>query len=101
MRQNDLATFFPFPEYAGWLLKGEYLMNKIDWYGLIAAIIAASLGLTLLIGVTGGVWAGRPLGEKGAEVVVGIFTILGAALTAYFAMRKNEPEKPKDEEKPK
>lgn len=66
----------------------------MNWYGLIAAIIAGSLGLTLLIGVAGAVWAGRSLGDKGAEVIVGIFTILGAALTAYFAMKKGDKEEP-------
>ena len=66
-------------------------MKDWNWYGLVAAIIAVSLGATLLIGVGGAVVAGRAISDKGGEVLVGIFAILGGALTAIIATRKNGP----------
>lgn len=66
---------------------------KIDWHGLIAAILAFGLTLTLIIGVLGATWSGRPLGEKGGEVLVGIFVAMGAAITAYMVRSRNGGEK--------
>lgn len=62
---------------------------KIDWRGLIAAILAFGLSVTLILGVAGGVWANRPIGEKGAEVMIAICVAMIAAISAYFATRNN------------
>lgn len=59
----------------------------MEWRGLIAAILAGGLALTLIIGVSGATWQGRPLGEKGGEVLVGIFVAMAAGVTAYLAAR--------------
>lgn len=59
----------------------------MNWRGLIAAILAGGLALTLVLGVGGAVWQGRALGEKGGEVLVGIFVAMAAAITAYMATK--------------
>lgn len=61
----------------------------MDWRGLIAAILAGALALTLVLGVFGAVWEGRAIGEKGGEVLVGICVAIVAAITAYFTTRNN------------
>lgn len=58
---------------------------KFEWRGLIAAILAAGLSFSLVVGVAGAVWQGRPVTEKGGEVLVGIFVAMAAAVTAYIA----------------
>lgn len=64
---------------------------NIDWRGLIAAIMAGGLALTLVIGVFGAVWQGRPVGEKGGEVLVGIFVAMAAGIGTYLATRNGKP----------
>ena len=62
---------------------------KLEWRGLIAAILAGGLSLTLILAVAGGVWAQRPLGDKGGEVMVAICVAMVAAISTYFAARNN------------
>ena len=62
----------------------------MEWRGLIAAILAGGLALTLVLGVAGAVFEGRPLGEKGGEVLVGICVALVAAISTYFASRDKD-----------
>jgi hypothetical protein len=63
---------------------------KFEWRGFIAAILAFGLALTLILAVAGGVWAGRPLGEKGGEVMVAILVATVAAISTYFATKPND-----------
>ena len=50
------------------------------------------MALTLVIGVTGAVWNNRPVGEKGGEVLVGIFVAMGTAIGVYLASNGKKPE---------
>jgi hypothetical protein len=67
---------------------------NLDWRGLIAAILAGGLSMTLVLAVAGGVWGGRPLGEKGGEVMVAICVAIVSALSTYFAARSDKNAKP-------
>ena len=63
----------------------------MNYRGIIAAIMAGGLTLTLVIGVTGAVWQGHfPLGNKGGEVLVGIFVAMATAITAYMATKNGQ-----------
>ena len=63
----------------------------MNWRGLIAAILAGGMALTLVVGVTGAVWQGRfPLGDKGGEVLVGICVAMVSAITAYMATKNGQ-----------
>ena len=62
---------------------------NMDWRGLIAAILAGGLALTLVLAVFGGVWAGRQIGEKGGEVMIAICVAAISAISTYLAARKN------------
>lgn len=64
----------------------------MEWRGLIAAILAGGMALTLVIGVTGAVWQGRPIGERGGEVLVGIFVAMGTAIGVYLAARNSHKD---------
>lgn len=67
----------------------------MNWRGLIAAILAGGLSLTLVIGVMGAVWQGRfPLGDKGGEVLVGVCVAMVAAISTYFATKNGNNEPP-------
>lgn len=67
---------------------------KLDWRGLIAAILAGGLALTLVLAVFGGVWSGRPIGEKGAEVMIAICVAAVSAISTYLAAKNNGEPKP-------
>jgi hypothetical protein len=68
-------------------------MKGLDWRGLIAAILAGGLSLTLLLGVAGAVWWDRyPIGDKGAEVLIAIIVAMVAAISTYFAAKNNHKD---------
>lgn len=63
---------------------------KFEWRGFIAAILAFGLSLTLILAVGGGVFAGRPLGDKGGEVMVAILVAMVAAISTFFATKDDK-----------
>jgi hypothetical protein len=63
---------------------------KFEWRGFIAAILAFGLSLTLILGVAGGVWSGRSLGERGGEVMVATLVAMVAAISTYFATKNHD-----------
>lgn len=66
---------------------------NIDWRGLIAAILAGGLSLTLLLGIGGAVfWNRYPIGDKGAEVLIAIIVAMVAAISTYIAARNNHKD---------
>lgn len=65
----------------------------MNWRGLIAAIMAGGLALTLVVGVTGAVWQGKfPLGDKGGEALIAIAVAMATAISTYFATRNGNKE---------
>lgn len=84
MRQNDLATLFPFQEYAGLFLTESYLMKDWTAKDWLALIIGAGLilwGLVMMIAI---LIRGGSVSEKGIEIFAIIATGSVAALSLYF-----------------
>ncbi len=65
---------------------------NIDYRGLAAAIIATSLGLAIVISVTGLAWRDRPLQESGRDALIAIGSALVGALAGYMGGRHNGKE---------
>jgi hypothetical protein len=69
-------------------------MRRLDWRGLIAAMLAGGLVLTLILGVAGAVfWNRYPIGDKGAEVLIAICVAITASIATYFAAKNNNHHK--------
>lgn len=62
----------------------------MEWKGLIAAILAGGLAFTLVIGVAGAVWQGRPVGERGGEVLIAICVAAVSAISTYLANKRDQ-----------
>lgn len=59
----------------------------MDYRGIAAVIVAFALGLTLVIGIGGGVWLGRSLGESGGDALVALGGAMVGALAGYLARK--------------
>lgn len=57
----------------------------MDYRGIAAIVIAVALGLSLVTAVAGSVVTGRPIGDKGLEVIAVIGGALVGALAGYMA----------------
>lgn len=57
----------------------------MDYRGISAIIIAVALGLALLVAIAGSIVTGRPISEKGLEVIAVIGGALVGALAGYIA----------------
>jgi hypothetical protein len=69
------------------------IMANIDYRGLSAVIIAAALGLALVIGVSELAFTHRILGEAGSEVLIAVGGALVGALAGYIGGANNRNEK--------
>lgn len=63
---------------------------KLDWRGLIAAIMAAGLAVALVMAIAGLIMEKRQISEKGAEVMVAICVAMVAAISTYLASRNDK-----------
>lgn len=64
-------------------------MKDINWRGLIAAILAAGLSLTLVMSIVELLFVDRPMSEKGTEVMVALTVAMVAAISTYLASKNN------------
>lgn len=60
----------------------------MDYRGIVALIIAISVGATLILGIGGLAWWGKPLTEAGGEALVALGGALVGALAGYIAGRQ-------------
>lgn len=59
----------------------------MDYRGVVALIIAVSVGGALIVGIGGLAWQGRPLSETGGEALVALGGAMVGALAGYIAGR--------------
>ena len=60
-------------------------MKDINWRGLIAAILAGGLSVTLVLSIAELLFLNRPMSEKGTEVMVALTVAMVAAISTYLA----------------
>jgi hypothetical protein len=68
--------------------------DKADYQGIVAVILAASVGLVLVIGTAGIIWQGRSLSEAGGEILIGLGGTLVGGLVGYLAGRQSDKAPP-------
>lgn len=62
----------------------------MDYKGVVATIIAGTLGASLMLAVVSISWQHRPIGEKGSEAMVAIISGLLVALGYYMGGKNGE-----------
>jgi hypothetical protein len=62
--------------------------DKVDYQGIVAIILATSVGLVLVVGTAGIVWQGRSLSDAGGEILVGLGGTLVGGLVGFLAGRQ-------------
>jgi hypothetical protein len=60
----------------------------MDYRGLVAAIIAGSLGITMIIGAVGLVMRNTPISERGLNAVIAIGSALAGGVAGYIGGRR-------------
>ena len=59
----------------------------MEWRGIVVAILATGLSVTLVVAVVSFSLEGRPFSDKGAEIMIAICVAMVAAISAYLASR--------------
>lgn len=72
----------------------------MDYRGVAAVVVAVALGATLVIGIGGVAWSGRPFSDAGGEALVAIGGALVGALAGYLAGRQSNGSGKPPSEKP-
>lgn len=62
----------------------------MDYKGIVATIIAGTLGASLMLAVVSISWQHRPLGDKGNEAMVAIISGMLVALGYYMGGRNGK-----------
>jgi hypothetical protein len=61
----------------------------MNYRGIIAVIIAGSLGLSIILAVASLAWRNRPLAEHGAEALMVAINTLGIGFGYYMGKQSN------------
>jgi hypothetical protein len=64
--------------------------DKVDYQGIVAVVLAASVGITLMVATIGIIWQRRSLSEAGGEVLIGLIGTIVGGLVGYLAGKANE-----------
>jgi uncharacterized membrane protein len=71
--------------------------DKVDYQGIVAVVLATSVGITTMAATIGIIWQRRSLSEAGGEVLIGLIGTVVGGLVGYLAGKANEsstPDKP-------
>jgi hypothetical protein len=64
--------------------------DKVDYQGIVAVVLAASVGITLMAATIGIIWQRRSLSEAGGEVLIGLIGTIVGGLVGYLAIKTND-----------
>jgi hypothetical protein len=72
--------------------------DKIDYQGIVAVVLAASVGITLMVATIGIIWQRRSLSEAGGEVLIGLIGTVVGGLVGYLAGKSSStPDTPESQ----